>query len=542
MELQDYIAIVRKRWLSILVITLLGAGAAFAASTAMTPQYTARSQVFVSVRTGDTTTDLIQGSSFTQRQVKSYTDLVTSPRVLIPVIDHLDLATTPDELASMITASSPLDTVLITINATHPDPRTASDIANATGESLASLVTELEQPAEGPSPVEISTVRYATPPAAPTSPRPVRNTALGLVLGLAVGFGLAVLREILDTRVRSADDVRAVTDASILSVMTFDADAPKHPLIVHVDPQSPRAEAVRRLRTNLQFLDLGEELTSIVVTSALPGEGKSTITANLAITLADAGKRVVLVDADLRRPSVAEYMGVEGQTGLTTVLIGRATLTDVTQPWGDGNLHVLPSGQVPPNPSEMIGSQAMRWVIGQLTQQYDMVIVDAPPLLPVTDAAILSRVTSGALMVTAAHRSHRSDLAEGIDALDAVGARLLGIVLNRVPRKHGDSYTYYDQEGQRKRRSSRRRPARATLHSRRPKVSRMSVARVGAGGAGAGAGGAESGSVDELLGWVADDEPAAPPPGLMTDPADDGDPSAPGRAMPRGHWPGQPLG
>ena len=198
MELQDYLAIVRKRWISILLITLLTTGAAVAATLLTVPTYSARSQVYVSLQSAGTTADLLQGSSFAQRQVKSYTDLVTTPRVLIPVIENLDLATTPDELAKTITADSPLDTVLINITATHPDPQTASDIANATAESLASEVTDLERPTDGPSPVKISTVRIATAPTEPSAPSAKRNVALGLLLGLALGFGVAVLRKVLD--------------------------------------------------------------------------------------------------------------------------------------------------------------------------------------------------------------------------------------------------------------------------------------------------------------------------------------------------------
>ena len=182
----------------------------------------------------------------------------------------------------------------------------------------------------------------------------------------------------------------------------------------------------------------------MVVTSSLPGEGKSTTTINLAIALADAGSRVALVDADLRRPSVSKYLGIEGKVGLTTVLIGRATLDDVVQPWGNGKLHVLPSGQIPPNPSELLGSKAMAQVLTQLAAKYDVVLIDTPPLLPVTDAAILARLTSGALVVVSADKLHRNQLRESLGSLETVGARILGIVLNRVARKPSDAYTYYD--------------------------------------------------------------------------------------------------
>ena len=444
MELQDYIKILRMRWVSILIITLLAGGAGLGLSMLTTPTYEARAQVFVSVHTGGSTNDLLQGSSFTQKQVKSYTDLTTSPLVLLPVIDELNLTTTPDLLAESIRADSPLDTVLINITASDTDPQRASDIANATADSLATQVTQLEKPDADASPVKISPVRLATPPSDPASPNTKLNVALGLLVGLALGVGLAVLREVLDTGVRSEADISHVTSSSIIGKIDYDEDAPDQPLIVQTHPHSLRAEAFRRLRTNLQFVDVAGRPQTIVVTSSLPGEGKSTTSINLAIALADSGARVILVDADLRRPSVAEYMGLEGSVGLTTVLIGRASIEDVVQPWGTGNLHVLPSGQIPPNPSELLGSTSMANLLDSLSSLYDIVLIDTPPLLPVTDAAVLSRITGGALVVVGANTVNRQQLAESMRSLETVGARVLGLVVNGLTHKKSASQAYYD--------------------------------------------------------------------------------------------------
>ena len=396
MDLFDYLAILGKRWVSVLLTTALMVAGALALTLLATPTYQAKSQVFVSVNTGGSATDLLQGSNFTASRVKSYTDAVSSPRVLIPVIERLGLRTTPDELAKSITADFPVDTVLINITVTDKNPQLASDVANATAESLGTQVTALEKPSgTQASPVRISTLRTATVPTVPTTPKPKRDLAVGLLLGLIVGCGVAVLRDVLDTKVRSEADVQKVTDASVIARIGYDEDSPKHPLIVQSSPHSHRSEAFRRLRTNLQFLDLDDRPKTIVVTSSLSGEGKTTTAINLAITLADAGSRVALVDADLRRPSIAEYMGLEGEVGLTTMLIGQADLQDAIQPWGNGSLHVLPSGQVPPNPSELLGSRSMANLLEQLTSQYDIVLIDTPPLLPVTDAAILAKITGG---------------------------------------------------------------------------------------------------------------------------------------------------
>jgi capsular exopolysaccharide synthesis family protein len=236
--------------------------------------------------------------------------------------------------------------------------------------------------------------------------------------------------------------VEQVTDVPILGGIVFDPKAKERPLIVHVDPRSPRAESFRTLRTNLQFLDVGRTDRSFVVTSSIESEGKSTTGANLAIALADAGSRVLLVDADLRRPKVADYMGLEGAVGLTDVLIGRAELKDVIQQWGRGKLFVLPAGKIPPNPSELLGSARMTHFIGEFNRTFDVVIFDSPPLLPVTDAAILAKNVGGAIIIVAAGRTHKNQLKGAVASLNNVGAPISGLVLTMLPTKGPDAYGY----------------------------------------------------------------------------------------------------
>jgi len=181
------------------------------------------------------------------------------------------------------------------------------------------------------------------------------------------------------------------------------------------------------------------------LTSSVAGEGKSTTACNLALTLASAGTRVILVEGDLRRPRVADYMGLEGAVGLTDVLIGRAALDDVLQPWGSSPLSVLTSGALPPNPSEMLSSAQMGELIASLRTRADMVLIDSPPLLPVTDAAVLTRECDGALLVVRQGRTTREQLTRSLEALRSVGARLLGTVLNMAATggAHGYGYGYY---------------------------------------------------------------------------------------------------
>lgn len=439
MELSDYIRVLRKNWLIIVVLTLVGLGAAAAYSLTRTPVYESSSSVAVSTQTGGTASDIQQGANFAQTRINTYVGLVTTPIVLNPVIADLDLGVTADSLEKQITASSALNTTIITITATDPDPVVAANLANQAAASLSKVVPEIEPEIEGGSPVRLTRVSDAQPALAPASPNVPLNLALGVLVGLALGIGVAVLRTVLDNKVRTPRDAEGITSAPSLGAIAYDAKAKERPLIVHADPLSPRAESFRALRTNLQFLDMGGR-ASFVVTSSVPSEGKSTTTINLAIALADAGKKVALLDTDLRKPKVAEYLGIEGGVGLTDVLIGRVRVGDVMLPWGGRSLFVLPAGKIPPNPSELLGSKQMATLLEVLERDFDVVLCDAPPLLPVTDAAILARGTSGAILVASAGRVTRHQLEGAVEALHTVGAKVAGFVMSMVPTRGPDSY------------------------------------------------------------------------------------------------------
>ena len=315
----------------------------------------------------------------------------------------------------------------------------------------------------------MTVISPATPPSFAFTPNTKLNAVTGLVVGLAIGVVLALARTILDTRVRTQKDIRRVSDVAVLSTVRYDRKSAHEAAVMRSQPFGDQAEAYRRLRTNLRYLNLRGPNRSIVVTSSLPTEGKTTTSINLAWAMAEGGARVLLVDADLRRPSIARHLGIEGTVGLTTVLIGEATVADVVQRWGD-MLDVLPSGQVPPNPSELLDSTTMVDLLAELASSYDVVILDSAPLLPVTDAAVLSRLTDGALVVVGSKRVHRHQLADGLATLSTAGGRVLGLVFNRVSGKDvGATYVYgstpqatarWHGTGERPQRASRRSRAR----------------------------------------------------------------------------------
>lgn len=443
MDLHDYIRAIRRSWILVVAVTLTGIILGGLAATLTRPTYTAETELFVAIQNSGSVQELQQGNSFSQARVQSYVETVESPIVLQPAIDALGLPTTAKELASRVQATSDLNTVLISISVNDASPVQAAALAEAIADSLVRVVDELEKPRTGGvSPVSLSVITPATAPLAPSAPNSRLNLVLGLMVGLGLGFGAAILRSKMDNRIRSEEDLRLVTDASLLGGIVFDQEATSRPLLTQAAPQSPRAESFRQLRTNLQFANISAHSKTVLVTSSLPGEGKSTTATNLAISLAESGKSVCLVDAYLRRPMIDDYLGLDRNAGLTTALLGIADVDDLLQPWGEDSLYVLTSGQIPPNPSELLGAHEMRELILRLENSFDAVIIDTPPILPVTDAAVLAQQSGGVVVVVGAESTRRQELERSLASLNLVEANVLGVVLNRLPMKGGDAYSY----------------------------------------------------------------------------------------------------
>lgn len=443
MDLRDYVRILRRNWILVLVITVAGLMAGGAASVLVRPTYTATTQLFVSIQNSGTVVELQQGNTFSQARVQSYVKTVTTPVVLKPAIDALGLDITSEELSKRVVASTDLNTVLINISVSDSSPVQAAAIAQAVGDSLIKAIDGLEKPKTGgTSPVGLSIITPAEAPTTPSAPNTKLNLLAGLAAGLALGLAAAILRTTQDSRIRGESDLRRITDAPLLGGIAFDQDATRKPLLTQTGPQSPRAESFRQLRTNLQFANVSGNAKTVLVTSSLPGEGKSTTATNLAIALAQAGQTVCLIDADLRRPMVHDYLGLERDAGLTTALIRATDVNELLQPWGEDHLFVLTSGRIPPNPSELLGSDEMKNLIARLEQAFDTVVIDAPPLLPVTDAAVLSQHVGGVVVVVGSQKLRNHDLEKSLSALKMVGASVLGIVLNRLPVKGPDAYAY----------------------------------------------------------------------------------------------------
>lgn len=471
MDFKTLFRILRRRWKSIaamFVLALVVSGVI----TSLTPRaYQSTAKIFVAPDTS-TPEAAYAATFFVQQRVQSYAELARHRQVMESVIDDLGLQNeTPESLAGQVSAVVPENTIVLQVQAMNPDPLMAQRIANSVSENLVSFVEELETPKNSDeSQVRLTITTPGNYDPTPVKPQVALNLVAAGMIGLVLGVGLALLRDLLDNTVKTAEDVETVTHAPVMASVGVDKAMMKQPLLTDLTGFSPRGEAFRMLRTNLQFLDLDNPPKSLVVTSATAGEGKTSTSTNLAVALAQAGRRVLIVDGDLRRPQVAGLFGLESSVGLTTVLVGRTKLEDSIQRHSPSGVDFLAGGPTPPNPTEVLQAKATKDLLAQLRERYDNVIVDAPPLLPVADAAILATATDGAILVAAHGRTNRDELETAANRLKSVGARLFGTVVNLIPRRagsgYGEYYYYYYDDTQS---SGSRRSASTAKEPRKPR-------------------------------------------------------------------------
>ncbi|RHW23493.1 polysaccharide biosynthesis tyrosine autokinase [Nocardioides immobilis] len=446
MDFKQFLQVLRRHWLGVVLMFLLSVGAASGISLAQTPTYESTAKVFLSVNTRNAT-DASAVSYFLTTRAQSYASLAKSAELAERVIEVLDLDMTPAQLSSRISTEVVEETSLITITVSDEDPYDAQKIADVVTNELQVYTEELETVGGGGEP-QVA-VHITDPPeynGTPVSPNWAINLLAGGLIGLLIGLALAVSRELLDRTVRTADHIAEVTDAPVLVSIGFDSDIRQAPLLTDLSGFAARTEAFRLLRTNLQFIDIDHHARVLVVTSAVPGEGKTMTSTNLAVALAQTGRTVLIIDADLRRPRVAAMLGVDPAIGLTTALVGKTDIEDAIQVHDPSGLHVLASGAKPPNPTEILQSRVTRDLILRLRQSYDMIIIDAPPLLPVADASVLTTIADGAVLVVRHGQTTRDQVAEALNRLSQIGGKVYGIVVNMVAKRSIGSYYYYYYE------------------------------------------------------------------------------------------------
>jgi non-specific protein-tyrosine kinase len=513
-----YIGVLRRRYPIILLIAALAVGVAFARSATATRIYEAQSLVLVTDPGAQTALNQGGGPSVdipTEIQLIYSGPIQESAarRLGKDAADVTDLSVTPvgDTRLIAITAQSPsprvaqraanvyanryvsvrkaqaidnaerqirlyqakrerqqaqLDALNNQINTTGVPPTTdqiaqRTDLENqieATNEQIDDLQIQAELRVIGGALV----VQEAGLPSDPVEPTPMRDVLLGLALGLVLGLAVALLAEFLDDKIKSAEDITRYAKGltTLAEIPTIGRERYGRKLVALDDPSSGAAEAYRSLRTSLRLIALRSPIGTLLVTSSMAGEGKTTTVANLGVTMARAGVRVVLVDLDLRRANLAEMFGGENERGLMSVLVGEAelkdVLIDVPVATGVPPLRVLPAGVLPPNPSEVMSTGRLADVLATVRSTSDLVIIDSPPIVPVTDAVVLSARVDSVLMIVKAGRTRRRHLTKSMEMLGQADAPMIGAVLNDAGRHVRYGYYYrYGRYGRRERTKSR---------------------------------------------------------------------------------------
>ncbi len=443
MNFNEFLRALRTRWLTVLGSVLVTLVAAVMATLLTTPLYQSSTRLYVSSTGGQSMNDVYQGSRLSQDRVVSYTEIIKGETLAQRTVDRLNLDMSASALQKKVQATSKLDTVLVNVKVTDVSPVRARDIANALSDEFVVMVRELETPSPGVRPdARVIVEQRASIPESPITPKKRRNIALGLAAGLTLGIGLALLRELLDNTVKDRETLEQIAGVGMVGSVPLDKDRREQPAISFDTDNSGIAEAFRKIRTNLQFLAVDNPPRVIVVTSSAPSEGKTTTAINIALALAEAEHNVVLVDGDMRRPSLAKYLDLVSSVGFSTVLSGAAPLADVLQQTKYPRLTVLAAGPTPPNPSELLGSQVAGKVLEDLRSQFDYVIIDSSPLLAVTDGAILATQADGTLLIARFGETKRDQLAHATGILNDVGAALLGAVVTMTPTRGNSAYSY----------------------------------------------------------------------------------------------------
>lgn len=448
-------------------------------------------------------------SSQPERNLQTQVQLIKLRPIMSSTIKELGLKITPGELANRITVTPEGQTNLIHLNVNAASPVEAKKIADTlaqkfiewnrtskrkdlkeareevfyklkdTEEDLLLIANKIDtQPADKKSQRldaqwEMATGLYvmlsekyeqlrineametggaeivsaAVVPTNPIKPKPFQNGILALAVGLVFGTGLAFLIEYLDNTIKTPEDIEKYFELPLLAQIPK-TDFPKKDQRIVVSwayPKSTVAEAYRTLRTSIQYLNFDRSIKSILITSSGPREGKTTTLANLAVTLAQAGIKVIVICSDLRRPNLHKMFHLDNNKGLTNVLTGKVKLKDALQEVENKNLKVLPSGPLPPNPSELLGSVKMKRLINKMEEISDVVLIDTPPILAVTDSAVLATFVDGIIFVTSSGQSNREAAKEVKKLFGQENSRLLGVVLNNVKptKSYGTYYHFY---------------------------------------------------------------------------------------------------
>ena len=431
-ELRQLWCILRKRWIIVLTLPLIAALIMGAISAyVIKPVYQASTTVIVGRKVSEAALEAktqVFGNSVLQQLIKNYTEMAKGHMVEKNVIDELKLSLTVEQLDKMITVTQVNTTDLLEIKVTNTNPRLAAVIANSTAQEFSKTV--LADSVNIVDPAEIPTM--------PTTPNKTKNVLFALLVGLIASLSLIFLFEYMDNTVKNSSDVKDFLGIPLLGLIANHEtgkrgkNASANSLITLEETKSPISESYRSIRTNIEFANIDSIAQKILITSSGPHEGKSITVANLAVSMAQSGKSVLVLDADMRNPAQHKLFGLANRKGLSGALGQDQDFRDYISETTVPGLLVLTGGSIPPNPAELVGSERMNRLIEEASGQFDMVLIDTPSVGAVTDAAILAQKVDGVIMVLASGEVNKDYAQTAKEHLDNVGAKILGAVLNKV--------------------------------------------------------------------------------------------------------------
>jgi len=457
LDLRALLQVLAGGWKIILAITVLAVLiSALLTFYYLTPNYQASSTVMV-VQERDTPEQIYDDVRTSRQLVETYQRLISSMTIMDEVIEILNLDYSFNKLEDMVEVNQKGETEIIEISATHQEPQKAARISNQVAEVFQNKVGDFYN-------IEnVNIIDRARTPESPVSPRPNLNLAVAAVLGLMAGTGLVFLKEALDNTVKSKNELEQIIPVPILGIIPKQETVskektkkkksslqskPAQNLEVISDHRSPVTEAFRAIRSNLEFASLDQKVKTLMMTSPDPNSGKSSSIANLGSVLSQTGARVLLVDADLRKPTLHSFFRLSNRNGLTSLLVNKhMELKEAVQVSFVDNLYLLTSGPLPPNPAELMGTEKMKELVGMLAENYDYVLYDTPPLNAVIDAAVLARLVDASVMIVRYGGTSREEIQHAWEQLKSTNTRVIGSILNEVPAgKHGHYYYYYRYE------------------------------------------------------------------------------------------------
>jgi tyrosine-protein kinase len=442
-ELRDYLRILWGRRILIFLCVALSVGSALAFSARVKPTYAASAKIFVGPRSieKDDAAGALQELTMSQQFVSSYAEILKSRPLAELVVEKTNSPISAAELTKRIETKIVPDTRLIEVTVKGPSPASAATYANAL---VSSFVEDQDNRFGGGALVTASVLERALEPKNPVSPKPLQNGVVGGLLGLMLGIGIAFVLEQLDLTVKTKEDVERIF-APLPGIATIPL-APNNKdwsIFLRNAPNSPESEAIRILRTNIQFLSVDAPVQRVLITSTIAGEGKTTVAINLAAGIAATDLRVLLIEADLRKPTLKNYFPDFQGIGLSEVLSGQADLEEAVWRTDIPNLSLIMSGRLPPNPSELLGSQRMADLLDLASVIADVIILDTPPALPVTDATALAPQSDGVVLVIRAAQTSAHKALDVARSFERNGVRVLGVALNAMGGDTSSNYYYH---------------------------------------------------------------------------------------------------